>query len=110
MLSNSTKQFCHYLLGRPFQLFTDHCPLQCLLSQKIEGLLCRSAPAQQEYDFTIKYHKGGFNNNADALLHSVSHSVSVATHMLTDTFKDQLHTAKQDDSIMKQVLLAPRET
>jgi len=74
------------------------------------GLLCRCAPALQEYDFTIKYCKGGLNNNADALLRSVSHLVSAVTHMLTDTFKDQLHTAQQDDSIMIQVFLAPRET
>ena len=39
------KQFRHYLLGRPFELLTDHSPLQWLSSQKMEGLLCRWALA-----------------------------------------------------------------
>ena len=33
-------QFRHDLLGRPFQLMTDHAPLQWLAEQKSEGLLC----------------------------------------------------------------------
>ena len=37
------KQFCHYLLGRPFHLYTDHAPLQWLSAQKMEvHMLCRS--------------------------------------------------------------------
>ena len=47
------KQFRHYLLGRPFQLMTDHASLQWLTAQKMEGLLCRWALAMGEYDFDI---------------------------------------------------------
>ena len=35
------KQFCHYLLGRSFQIHTDHEPSQWLSAQKMEGMLCR---------------------------------------------------------------------
>ncbi|KAL5469538.1 hypothetical protein EMCRGX_G030807 [Ephydatia muelleri] len=62
------KQFRHYLLGRTFQLMTDHAPLQWLGEQKMEGLLCRWALAIQEFSFEIVYRKGTTNGNADALL------------------------------------------
>ena len=61
------KQFRHYLLGRTFQLMTDHAPLQWLAAQKMEGLLCRWALAIQEFSFEIVYRKGIANGNADAL-------------------------------------------
>ena len=51
------KQFRHYLLGRSFELLTDHAQLQWLSSQKMEGLFCRCALAMQEFDFVIKYRK-----------------------------------------------------
>lgn len=61
------KQFRHYLLGRKFQLVTDHAPLQWLCAQKMQGMLCRWALAMQEFDFNISYRKGLLNSNADAL-------------------------------------------
>ena len=59
------KLFRHYLLGRTFQLMTDHAPLQWLGEQKMEGLLCRWALAIQEFSFEIEYRKGTTNGNAE---------------------------------------------
>lgn len=64
---HALKHFRHYLLGRPFQIDTDHAPLQWLSAQKMEGMLCRWALAIQEYDFQMVYRKGSQNGNADAL-------------------------------------------
>ena len=61
------KQFRPYLMGRKFQLLTDHAPLQWLSAQKMQGLLCQWALAMQEYNFDIVYRKGSLNGNADAL-------------------------------------------
>ena len=63
----ATKPFCYYLLGRPFQLYTDNAPLQWLSAQKMEGLLCRWALALQEFDFKISYKPGSQNVSANAL-------------------------------------------
>ena len=62
-----TKQFQHYLLGRSFELWTDHEPLKWLAGQKMEGLLYRWAVALQEYNFKIVYLKGTLSSNVDAL-------------------------------------------
>jgi len=70
----------------------------------MEGLLCRWALAQQEFNFTIKYRKGCLNNDADAISCSMLPSFSVATCVLTDIFKDQLQAAQHDDSILKQII------
>ncbi|MEL7308979.1 MAG: reverse transcriptase family protein, partial [Pseudomonadota bacterium] len=54
------KSFRHYLLGKHFTIFTDHCPLTFLQSQKNDshGRLGRWSLILQNYDFTIKYIKG----------------------------------------------------
>ena len=61
------KQFRHYLLGRPFELWTDREPLKWLANQKLEGMLGCWALALQEYSFTVVYRRGSQNTNADAL-------------------------------------------
>ena len=81
--SFAMKQFRHYLLGRKFQLLTDHSPLQWLSSQKMEGLLCRWALALQEYDFKIKYYKGSLNGNADALSRCIHPETSTAATQIS---------------------------
>ena len=100
----ATKQFRHYLLGRPFQLVTDHAPLQWLSAQKMEGMLSRWALAMQEYDFTITYRKGAQNTNADALSHRNKIQAAVAvTALSTKERKLELKQAQENDSMLKHV-------
>ena len=63
----SLKRFRHYLIGRKFQILTDHKPLEWLANQKSIGRLWRWAVTIQEYEFTIKHRKDQENSNADAL-------------------------------------------
>ena len=99
------KQFRHYLLGRQFQLVTDHAPLQWLSAQKMEGMLCRWALAMQEYDFQIVHRKGSLNTNADSLsrLHTSPCAVTLA---LPDYYTPDIRKAQQEDSTMSKVLQA----
>ena len=100
------KQLHHYLLACPFQLVTDHTPLQWFSVQKMEGLLCRWALAMEEYNFQIVYCKGTLNGNADALScrpHSISAPVAMTstTKQITDVQQTQ-----QNDSVFNQIYYA----
>ncbi|KAL5474399.1 hypothetical protein EMCRGX_G026341 [Ephydatia muelleri] len=90
-----TKQFRHYLLGRPFQLWTDHEPLKWLAGQKMEGILCRWAIALQEYTYTLVYRKGTLNGNADALSRRHSFNVMTILQLATKGTKGTLHRLRQ---------------
>ena len=106
------RQFRHYLLGRSFQLWTDHKPLQWLSEQRMEGMLCRWALALQEYNFTVEYRKGSHNDNADALsrrretVGRASHLA--ATRSTTGVLAEQIRIAQQKDDIIQQVYQALR--
>ena len=98
----ATKQFRHYLLGRQFQLCTDHAPLQWLSAQRMEGLLCRWALTLQEYSFTIVYRKGILNGNADSL----SQCENVSTAATFCSIGIPLHTlqeAQRNDPVTSTV-------
>ena len=95
------KQFRHYLLGRPFQLMTDHAPLQWLSAQKMEGLLCRWALAMEEYNFEIMYRKGTLNTNADAL----SQIPTLTPVAMTSSRKQttEIQQAQQKHSVLYEI-------
>ena len=102
----ATKQFRHYLLGRPFTVVTDHAPLQWLSAQKMEGLLCQWALALQEYDFHIEYKKGSSNSNADALSRRPTYQpLDVVSAVRTEVDIAALRYAQEHDPLLNQVLL-----
>ena len=100
------KQFQHFLLGRPFQLWTDHEPLQWLSGQKMEGLLCRWALALQEYDFRIVYRKASWNTNADALSWRKDPELTATTRIDAGLSTVQIHEAERSDEVLSQLYRA----
>ena len=62
-----TQQFRVYLLGRPFQIVTDHNALRWLHSMESKGRLARWILDLQEFNFSIVHRAGRLHNNADAL-------------------------------------------
>ena len=99
------KQLRHYLLGRKFQIITDHAPLQWLSAQKMEGMLCRWALALQEYDFDIVHRKGSLNSNADALSRLPDPHCATTVTVPSYTSSD-LCQSQQEDSTLSEVLQA----
>ena len=65
------RHFRAHLLGRKFDLFTDHSALQFIntmkLNRDLSGRLARYQMFLQEYEFEPHYRKGEENANADAL-------------------------------------------
>ena len=58
----------HYLVGRKFELKTDHCGLQHIFTQSDLNTPQRHwSELLSEYDFEITYIKGTVNRVADAL-------------------------------------------
>ena len=63
-----TRQYRHYLLGRPFTVRTDHNSLTWLMGFKyIQGQLARWIEELAQYDMTIVHRSGEKHTNADAL-------------------------------------------
>ena len=104
---HACKQFHHYLLGRHFVLITDHAPLQWPSAQKMQGMLCCWALAMQEYDFTIKYHRGSLNGNADALSrYTVPVVEPCAAVLATLNQSPDIIAAQKADSVISQLFRA----
>lgn len=83
-------------LDGPFELVTDHAPLQWLLNQKMEGMLCRWALALQEY---LTYCKGSHNGNTDALSCLDVNPAAISLAQTTNAKKE----IWQNDPVIKSV-------
>ena len=66
-IKKACEVFRPYLMGTKFILETDHQSLQWLMSAQSPARLVRCSLALSEFDFEIRYRKGLFNKNADAL-------------------------------------------
>ncbi len=63
-----TRQYRHYLLGRPFIVRTDHASLVWLLRFKApQGQLARWMEELSQYNMILKHRAGSKHGNADAL-------------------------------------------
>ena len=62
-----TKHFRVYLLGRKFELITDHNSLRWLKSMEPKGRIARWIMDLQEFDFSITHKSGRLHTNVDAL-------------------------------------------
>ena len=66
-----TRQFRHYLLGKPFTVRTDHNSLTWLLRFKEpQGQLARWIEELGQYNMIVRHRKGKLHTNADALSRS----------------------------------------
>ena len=74
----------------------------------MEGLLCLWALALQEYDFIIQYRKASQNSNADALSCCQPQTEKWAAVVASGTDRNLLKLAQENDSVLKEVLLALR--
>ena len=63
-----TRQWRHYLLGRPFQVRTDHSSLTWLMHfHEPQGQLARWLEELSQYNMILKYREGRKHVNADSL-------------------------------------------
>lgn len=63
-----TRQFRHYLLGRPFIVRTDHASLRWLTRfREPQGQLARWLEELSQYNMVLQYRAGRDHGNADAL-------------------------------------------
>ena len=112
----SLKRFRHYLIGRKFEIYIDHKPLEWLQTQKAIGRLWRWDVLIQEYDFDIKYRMGRENTNADALsrMNPCNNDNEYAvTKIQRDLDLEELRRGQMNDEIICKVITelqtVPRE-
>jgi hypothetical protein len=95
---HALKMWRHYLMGKKFELRTDHCGLKHLFGQPtLNARQTRWLEFLSEYDFEIKHIKGKENQVVDALSRR-AHEVHIAAISMYKTdLKDQIIATTNSD-------------
>jgi transposase InsO family protein len=84
-----TRQFRHYLLGKPFKIRTDHSSLTWLLRFKDpQGQLARWLEELSQYDMEVEHRAGKKHGNADALSRISSQTTTCPFYRVDVELKD----------------------
>jgi hypothetical protein len=95
------KVWRHYLVGRKFELKTDHCGLQHIFTQShVNARQRRWSELLSEYDFEITYIKGTVNRVVDAL--SRRPRIFFVLPLQTN-LREKILTLQRDDNWYKEV-------
>jgi hypothetical protein len=85
------KHFRPYLLGRKFQIVTDHKGLTWIFNVKDpSSRLMRWKLLLEEYDYEIQYRAGQRNGNADSLSRYRVHCLNINIEVLTEERKQKI--------------------
>jgi hypothetical protein len=88
---HALRKWIHYLMGKKFELRTDHNSLKYLFDQPtLNAKQIRWLEFLCEYDFDIKYIKGKDNKVADALSRKVYELHATAISMYRTELKDRI--------------------
>jgi hypothetical protein len=98
MIVHALKKWRHYIMGKKFELRTNHCGLKYLFGQPtLNARQIRWLEFMSEYDFKIKHIKGKENQVVDAL-GMRAHEVHVeAMIMYMKYLKDQIIATTNSD-------------
>jgi len=103
---HAVKHFYHYLYGRRFTIYSDHRPLEFIMSKREnKGKLARWALALQEYDMEIVYKPGVTNQNADCLSRTPINTISTSYSLGTPSIflvREEWAAAQANDSYCLQ--------
>jgi hypothetical protein len=88
---HALRKWRHYLMGKKFELRTDHNSLKYLFDQPtLNARQIRWLEFLCEYDFDIRYIKGKDNKVADALSRKVHELHAIAISMYRTELKDKI--------------------
>jgi hypothetical protein len=102
---HSLRKWRHYLMGKRFELITDHNGLKYLFDQPILNVRqTRWLEFLSEYDFDIKHIKGKENKVANALSRRVPELHATSISMYQSDLKDRIIEVSISDLQYKELV------